>query len=306
VRIDIKGLEKVYKGGTRALDGVDLTFGEGTLGLLGPNGAGKTTLMKILATLLQPTAGRVEVDGRDLLRERRIIRDRLGYLPQAFGAPRPIRVHEFVDHMARLKGVPGAARRAKVLEALETVGLAEVKDRKAKKLSGGMVRRLGIAQALVGDPEVLIIDEPTVGLDPEERVHFRHLLQDLSGKMTVLLSTHIVADLSATCSDIAVLDKGRLRYRGSPEEMRKKAEGSVWETECGSEEMQRLEQEHTVVSSLPQDGRFRVRGVGDPPSGASVLPSSEVSLEDAYLCLVGDVQVAASELQAASAEGGVQ
>ena len=175
--IEVRGLRHTYKGGHTALDGVDLSFGTGLFGLLGPNGAGKSTLMRIICTLLPPTAGRVSVCGHDVIRDRRAVRALLGYLPQDFGAWRLHRVEEVLDTLAQLSGMLDTKkRRARIAEVLDQVGLGDVAHRKVKKLSGGMVRRLGVAQALVHEPRVLVVDEPTVGLDPEERLRFRQLM----------------------------------------------------------------------------------------------------------------------------------
>ena len=188
VRIAVEGLRHVYKGGTVALDGIDLEFGTGLFGLLGPNGAGKSTLMKIMCTLLVPTGGRVTVGGHDVVRQRTAVRSLLGYLPQEFGAWRLHRVEEVLDTLALLSGMKDKARRrARVREVLEQVGLQKVADRKVKKLSGGMVRRLGVAQALVHEPRVIVVDEPTVGLDPQERLRFRQVMADLGQDRTIVL-----------------------------------------------------------------------------------------------------------------------
>jgi len=283
--IEIQGLSVVYRGGTRALDGVDLSIGTGLFGLLGPNGAGKTTMMKVLATLLTPTTGSASVLGHDVVKERTAIRAQLGFLPQEFGAYRILRAGEFLDYMARLAGVPGAERARRVAETLEQVGLDKVRDRKVKKLSGGMLRRLGVAQALVGRPRVLIVDEPTVGLDPEERARFRSLIAELATDRVILLSTHIVSDIAGACSDMALLVKGRLAYRGSPAQLTEQARDKTFELDALPSELEKLTEGLAVISTVERDGVMRVRAVGDPAGrpGAELV---EPTLEDAYVAFM--------------------
>jgi len=280
VRIEARGLRHVYKGGTVALDGVDLDIGTGLFGLLGPNGAGKSTLMRIMCTLLVPTDGQLSVGGHNVVRERRAVRRLVGYLPQEFGAWRLHRVEEVLDTLARLSGVTDkATRRKRVGEALEQVGLTDVADRKVKKLSGGMVRRLGVAQSLVHDPQVLVVDEPTVGLDPEERLRFRQLMASLGRNRTIVLSTHIVADLGSGCSDLALIDSGKIVFRGSPADLVSRAKGTVFQV---AEE--RLGPEFEVVSRMKDGDGMKVRAVGKTgqlPAGVEI--AEKPTLEEAYL-----------------------
>jgi ABC-type multidrug transport system ATPase subunit len=280
VHIGAQGLRHVYKGGTVALDGVDLEIGTGLFGLLGPNGAGKSTLMRIMCTLLVPTSGRLQVGGHDVVQERRAVRRLVGYLPQEFGAWRLHRVEEVLDTLARLSGISDkAARRQRVSQALERVGLNDVSDRKVKKLSGGMVRRLGVAQALVHDPQVIIVDEPTVGLDPEERLRFRQLMASLGRDRTIVLSTHIVADLGSGCTDLALIDSGKIVFRGSPADLVARAKGTVFQV---AEE--RLGEAFEVVSRSKDGEGMKVRAVckaGQVPDGAELIESP--TLEEAYL-----------------------
>ena len=205
MQISIRNLSKQYPGGKYALNNIDLDIQSGMFGLLGPNGAGKTTLMRILVTLLNPSSGSVTVDGMDLQKNRKRIRQMMGYLPQDFSTFSKLKVWEFLDYVGSLSGVRKRnTRMQKIDKLLEEVGLFDVRDRRAYKLSGGMKRRLGIAQTLIGDPKIMVIDEPTVGLDPEERVRFRNLLADLSRQDTIiLLSTHIVGDISSTCTSVS-------------------------------------------------------------------------------------------------------
>ncbi len=285
--VDVQGLRHVYKGGTVALDGVDLTIGAGLFGLLGPNGAGKSTLMRILCTLLRPSEGRASVLGHDVVRQRRAVRAHLGYLPQEFGAWRLHRVEEVLDTLADLSGLKGrSARRDRVDTVLDSVGLGEVAHRKVKKLSGGMTRRLGIAQALIHQPRLLIVDEPTVGLDPEERIRFRQLMTTLGKERTIILSTHIVADLGAGCSDLALLDDGRIVFRGSPTELLERAQGQVFELTLPASAPP-PQGEFEIVSRTvgAQETTYRsVAAPGHLPEGAR--PASEPTLEEGYLAFM--------------------
>ena len=285
--IEIVALQHRY-GDKTALDGVDLTFGIGVFGLLGPNGAGKSTLMRILCTLLEPTQGEVRVCGHDVRRERQAVRALLGYLPQQFGAWRLHRVEEVLDTLARLSGLGNAkTRQARVGAVLTEVGLSDVAHRKVKTLSGGMTRRLGVAQALVHEPRVLIVDEPTVGLDPQERIRFRQLMSGLGRDRTILLSTHIVADLGAGCRDLALLDAGRVLFQGPPAELIRRAAGHVFEATVPQPDADAIEGRYEIVSRNTSNGRVTLRGVAPegqlPSSGLAV---AEPSLEEAYLAFM--------------------
>ena len=281
-------MRHVYKGGTVALDGVDLQIGTGLFGLLGPNGAGKSTLLRIICTLLVPSAGRVAVKGHDVIRERLAVRKMLGYLPQEFGAWRLQRVEEVLDTLALISGIADkAVRRRRVRDVLEQVGLDDVADRKVKKLSGGMVRRLGVAQCLVHAPQVLVVDEPTVGLDPEERLRFRKLMAELGQQRVILLSTHIVADVGSSCRDMALIDAGKIVFRGDPAELVAKARGKVFEQllPVGGEES--LGEGVEIVSRTRDGVGIRVRavtGAGRPPAEAETVDSP--TLEEAYLAFM--------------------
>lgn len=286
--IEVQGVGHTYAGGHTALDGVQMSFGTGVFGLLGPNGAGKSTLMRIICTLLAPTEGRVSVCGHDVTRDPLAVRRLLGYLPQQFGAWRLHRVEEVLDTLAQLSGMlDSKARRARVSTVLEQVGLGEVADRKVKKLSGGMVRRLGVAQALVHEPRVLVVDEPTVGLDPEERIRFRQLMSGLGRDRTILLSTHIVADLGAGCREMALLDKGRLAFQGAPADLLAQAAGRVFEVTVPRAEADAIEARHEIVSSSVTGDQVTLRGVSAdgalPPSATAV---AEPNLEEAYLAFM--------------------
>lgn len=218
--VNVHGLTVTHRR-TVALDAVDLTFGTGVHGLLGPNGAGKTSLIRVLATVAAPTRGRVELLGRDISehRERSAVRRRLGYLPQEFGYYPGFTVREFVSYIAWLKEMPATGVPDAVVRAVDRVGLMDRIDAKIKTLSGGMVRRVGIAQAVVNDPDLLLLDEPTAGLDPEQRVEFRRLLRDLGTAATVIVSTHLVEDVAAACSEVTLLESGRVAFRGTTTEL---------------------------------------------------------------------------------------
>lgn len=286
--ISIEDLSHTYKGGQKALDGVNLRFGLGLYGLLGPNGAGKSTLMRIICTLLEPTAGQVRVCGHDVTKDRQAVRALLGYLPQDFGGWRLHRVEEVLDTLAQMSGMLDKKKRhARVSEVLEQVGLAEVSDRKIKKLSGGMVRRLGVAQALVHEPRILVVDEPTVGLDPEERIRFRQLMTDLGRDRTIVLSTHIVADLGAGCQEIAILDDGQILFQGPPPQLIAQASGHVFEVAPSAEDAEAIEARYEIVSTNVSNGQIVLRGVAAtdalPPQATLV---AEPTLEESYLAFM--------------------
>jgi ABC-type multidrug transport system ATPase subunit len=268
---------------------VNLQIGTGLFGLLGSNGAGKSTLMRIICTLLVPSAGKVTVGGYDVVAQRQSVRRLIGYLPQEFGAWKLQRVEEVIDTLAALSGLRDAKRRKqRVTEVIESVGLAKVAERKVKQLSGGMVRRLGVAQALVHEPRVLVVDEPTVGLDPEERLHFRQLMADLSRERTIVLSTHIVADLGSSCSDLAVIDHGRLQFRGTPAELMRRAQGKVFEISVASEAEAGVMDKLEIVRRSSTNGIVSLRGVlrdgASPASGATAV--DDITLEEAYLAFM--------------------
>jgi len=286
--IVVDDVRHVYKGGTLALDGVDLEIGTGLFGLLGPNGAGKSTLMRIICTLLVPSAGRVTVAGHDVVRERRAVRTLFGYLPQEFGAWRLQRVEEVLDTLGVLSGLRNRAQRHQRVDAvLESVGLSEVADRKVKTLSGGMVRRLGVAQALLHEPSILVVDEPTVGLDPEERLRFRQLMARLGRNRVIVLSTHIVADLGSGCEDLALIDRGKVCFRGAPADLIGRAHGMVHELTIEGAREAELNPDLEIVSRTVHGTDVTLRVVcsaDDAPAGSTA--GADVSLEEAYLAFM--------------------
>ena len=287
MKISINALTKTYPKGVRALDGVTLEIGAGMFGLLGPNGAGKTTLMSILATLAKPTSGTVHVDGWDVSdhKQQWLIKNILGYLPQEPGIYPELTSSEFLQYMATLKGFHNRQeRRAEADRLLAVVGLEDYGDRRTKTLSGGMRRRLGIAQALIGDPRLLIVDEPTAGLDPAERVRFRTLLANIAADRIVILSTHIVEDIAATSNDLAVLSKGRLLFRGSPADLTSHADGSVWEVLLPNGLS--ADPSWRVTASITDQGGTRLRVLGRKPTPEAA--ERKPNLEDGYMRLLAE------------------
>jgi ABC-2 type transport system ATP-binding protein len=275
----IEAVSKVFRGGKYGVRGLSLEARPGVLGLLGPNGAGKTTLMQMIATLTLPTAGRILFDGIDVAKDSEAIRRRLGYLPQDFGVYDNLTAFELLDYVARLKGVRS---RARVDEMLERVNLHTVARRPLGGFSGGMRQRLGIAQALISNPDLVIVDEPTAGLDPEERVRFRNLLSGLSGRRLVILSTHIVSDVESIASEIAVIREGRLLAAGPPEALLRVAAGTAWEAVLSSDELERRRATLTISGMVRRADGVHLRLVAEErplPHSTPVDPN----LEDAYL-----------------------
>jgi ABC-2 type transport system ATP-binding protein len=282
--LSIRKLVKVYAGPVTALQGVDLDLPVGMFGLLGPNGAGKTTLMRILAGLLEPTAGEVTLDGEDVLRNPRYLWKRLGYLPQEFGFYPHLTGEAMLAYLLALKGVSApAGMKALCGELLARVNLTFAARRKVATYSGGMRQRLGLAQAVAGDPRLIIVDEPTAGLDPEERLRFYHLLAELAADRIVLLSTHIVEDVGVLCPRFAIIRSGKLVADTSPAAARKALDGTIFEATVEADALQSLQATRCVTQTLLVEGRNRVRiyePAGAAPPGFSAVPPT---LEDAYL-----------------------
>ena len=284
MQLAIENVSKRYGAGNWALRNFSLQLGPGVLGLLGPNGAGKTTLMSILATITRATEGRVVWNGTDLAANPDALRSTLGYLPQDFGVYPNLNAVEFLEYLAAVKGLDAATSKKRIDELLNLVNLTDVRKRPLGGYSGGMKQRVGIAQALLNDPQLLIVDEPTAGLDPEERVRFRNLLSELSGERIVILSTHIVSDVEATATDIALISQGTLVAHASPEELLRKVEGKVWEWVLPSSDLNAARQRYLISNTARRTDGVHARVLGDTaPNGAqSVTPN----LEDAYLyCL---------------------
>lgn len=286
-RVSIENVSHSYQKGVKALDGINLDIGPGLFGLLGANGAGKSTLMRILATLQIPSEGRVLVAGHDLMSNRFAARKQIGYLPQTFGAWPTYSVEQALDLLASFSGLDDAVQRKKrVAATLEALGLSAVAKRKVKQLSGGMVRRLGIAQAMIHDPAVLILDEPTVGLDPQERLRFRQLIAQQSRERVVILSTHIIADLGSSCSHLALIYQGQMEYQGEPSVLIAEAKGKVVEVSCSPEELTRLDADHNfeVVGRKFEGERSILRGVCKPGTQLeNAIEADNISLEEAYI-----------------------
>ena len=287
MELRISGLSKTYPDGTRALDGVELVIPPGMFGLLGPNGAGKSTLMRILATLQEADAGSVQLGGIDVLREPDAVRCTLGYLPQEFGLYPQVRALELLDHFARLKGVvDGRQRRAVVEHLLVRTNLWEVRQQKVGGFSGGMRQRFGVAVALIGDPRLIIVDEPTAGLDPAERVRFLNLLSEIGEGSVVILSTHIVEDVAELCTRMAIIDHGRIAFQGSPEEAVRGLEGRVWRILVERGQVEALALRHRVVSQRRLAGRMQLRVLADTCPGDG-FAAAEPSVEDVYFATIG-------------------
>jgi ABC-type multidrug transport system ATPase subunit len=286
--LKINELTKTYSGGIQALKEVSLNIEPGMFGLLGPNGAGKTTLMKIVATLLDPDRGTVDMDGVDLLARKDKARQMLGYLPQEFGLYPTLTAEQTLNYFAKLKGVWNTKERYSLVEALlERVNLSSARKQRVGGFSGGMRQRLGIAQALIGEPQLIIVDEPTAGLDPEERVRFHNLLAESAGEETVvILSTHIVSDVSNLCSQLAVIRKGEILVTCTPQSAIDRLKDSVWEAAVPREQVSGLKARCQVISVQMAGGlsRLRVISKGERP-GEEFTPALPV-LEDYYFDLV--------------------
>jgi ABC-2 type transport system ATP-binding protein len=290
--LKIKGLKKTYGNQIQALKGIDLEVPKGMFGLLGPNGAGKTTLMKILATLLEPDEGAAELDGLDLVVQKGKARRALGYLPQEFGLYPTLTAEQTLDYFCRLKGITDGHERGTLIDALlERVNLSSARRQKVGGFSGGMRQRLGIAQALIGRPQLIIVDEPTAGLDPEERVRFHNLLSETASETAVvILSTHIVSDVSNLCGRMAVIRKGEILASCTPQEAVEQLEGSVWEAVVPRESVPVFKSRHQIISAQTFEGKSRLRVLkrGGTP-GAEFLPVTP-SLEDYYFSVVSRTQ----------------
>jgi ABC-2 type transport system ATP-binding protein len=285
MRLVVEGLSKLYRSKVWGLHDFSLETGPGVLGLVGPNGAGKSTLMRILATVTEPTEGKVVWNGIDIVKSPDELRTVLGYLPQDFGVYPNLNAVEFLEYLAAIKGFNSRLARKRIDDLLQVVGLTDVRKRPLGSYSGGMKQRVGIAQALLNDPQLLIVDEPTSGLDPEERVRFRNLLSDLAGERIVILSTHIVSDVEAVATEIAILNQWYLLTYVTPEELLRQVDGKVWEWIVPSPELMAIRQRYLVSSTARRSDGVHVHLVSEnaPAKDASV---GSPLLEDAYLyCL---------------------
>jgi len=285
MKLTITHLSKQYRRDFWGLRDFDLELGSGVIGLLGPNGAGKSTLMRMLATITQPTAGTIQWNGTDIVKSPDTLRAVLGYLPQDFGVYPNLSGLEFLEYMAAIKGLDAKSARRRIEELLTVVNLSHAAKRPLGGYSGGMKQRVGIAQALLNDPQLLIVDEPTVGLDPEERVRFRNLLSDLSGERVILLSTHIVSDVEATATEIVVINHGRKLQHAAPEKLLQLLEGQVWQWTIPSETLPALKQKYLISGTIRRADGVQVRVVSASAPSSEAQPIAP-SLEDVYLQLV--------------------
>ena len=285
--LSIQHVSKQYRGNiTPALKDFTIDLEPGVLGLLGPNGAGKSTLMRIIATITKPTHGTVRWNGVDIAQQPDELRAVLGYLPQDFGVYPNLNADEFLHYMAAIKGVDPGAAKERIDDLLAFVNLLEARKRPLGDYSGGMKQRIGIAQALLNDPRILVVDEPTVGLDTEGRVRFRHLLAELAGERVVILSTHIVSDVEATANDIAIINRGRLLVRSSPEELLQSVEGKIWDWVIPSAELPAAKQRHLLSSIVRRKDGLHTRVVAETSPAREARPASSPTLEEAYLYCV--------------------
>lgn len=284
MKVEISGLNMVYRNGIHALRDINLEFETGLLGLLGPNGAGKTTLMKILVTLLNPSSGTVLYDGINIQRHRKNTRALLGYLPQTFSTFSNIKTWEYLDYSGALAGLTKKKDRdLEVDRLLDQVGLSEVRNRMANKLSGGMKRRLGIAQALIGNPKIIIVDEPTTGLDTEERIKFRNILSELTQRdVTVVISTHIIGDISSSCHNIAIISQGEVSFFGTPSKLIEHANGHVFELSLTNMEYASVKNKYNIISTIPVENGYKIEIVSEdkPDHNYSIIPPN---IEHAYV-----------------------
>jgi len=288
MKLKLTNLGKQYRRDFWGLQNFSLEVQPGILGLLGPNGAGKSTFMRMLATITKPTDGTILWDDRDVVKLPDPLREVLGYLPQDFGVYPNLNAVEFLEYMAAIKGLDAKSAKRRIDELLQIVNLVEAAKRPLGGYSGGMKQRVGIAQALLNDPQLLIVDEPTVGLDPEERVRFRNLLSDLSGERIVILSTHIVSDVEATATRIALIHKGRLLRDAAPESLLQELEGKAWEWTVHSDDLPALKQKHIVSGTIRRSDGVQVRVVSaeKPNEHARAIAPN---LEDAYLYFIGGI-----------------
>ena len=278
----INSVSKLYKGNVWGLRDFSLTLEPGVLAIVGPNGAGKSTLMRILATVTKPTEGTVTWNDTDIAQSPNDLRAVLGYLPQDFGIYPNLNAVEFLDYMAALKGLDARTARKRIQELLHIVNIFNVRKRPLSGYSGGMKQRVGIAQALLNDPQLLIVDEPTAGLDPEERVRFRNLLSDLAGERIVILSTHIVSDAEAVATEIAIIHRGRLLEHGAPEKLLQTVEGKVWQWVIPSADLTAAKQQYLISSTARRGDGVHIRVIDETPphpDAQATIPT----LEDSYL-----------------------
>lgn len=282
MQLTINNLTKTYPNGVQALKGIDLTIPQGMFGLLGPNGAGKSSLMRTIATLQEADSGSISLDGLDVLKDKKAVRRMLGYLPQEFGVYPKISPEMMLDHIASLKGIDNAKERKKVISALlDKVNLYSERKKNLGTFSGGMKQRFGIAQALIGNPKLIIVDEPTAGLDPAERNRFYNLLSELGENTIVILSTHIVEDVRTLCSDFAIIFKGEVLMHMHPDEAVKKVEGRIYSKYIDKSQLADYRKSHQVISEQMKSGKLNIRVYAENEPGGDFAPAQAV-LEDVY------------------------
>jgi ABC-type multidrug transport system ATPase subunit len=298
--LSIKALSHTYPNGVRALNNINLEIPKGMFGLLGPNGAGKSSLMRTIATLQQPTEGVIEFDGINVLEDPDSLRRILGYLPQDFGVYPRVTAYDMLDHMAVLKGIDNGKERKEIVEGLlYQTNLFDVRKKKIKTFSGGMRQRFGIAQALIGDPKLIIVDEPTAGLDPEERNRFHNLLAEIGENVVVILSTHIVEDVSDLCPNMVIIEGGKIVTGGKPADLIKEIDGKIWRKAIQKDELDAYKSKHAVISSRLSTGQTVIHVVaeGEPEGGfEQVAPD----LEDVYFATLYQSRNAATATEAAA------
>ncbi|AXT55127.1 ABC transporter ATP-binding protein [Aquimarina sp. AD1] len=283
MKLEIKNVSKKYNRNKYGLKDFSITIEKGILGLLGPNGAGKSTLLKMIATISKPTDGTIILNRNNILKDANYIRKQLGFLPQDFGVYQNLNAFEFLEYIAALKGIGGPNLKTKIQQLLEGLNLLEAAKKPIGSYSGGMKQRVGIAQTLLNDPKIIIFDEPTVGLDPEERVRFRNLISDLAQDCIVILSSHIVSDIDTIADQVAVMKDGTLLSQGNQEQLIKLVDQKVFEIIINKEELKDFKTNHIIVSTARKEGNLSVRYISENPMIGS--KSKKANLEDAYLYL---------------------
>ena len=295
MKLSIKNISKTYPNGIEALKNVNLEIGNGMFGLLGPNGAGKSTLMRTIAALQDSDEGTITVGEIDVSKDKQSLREILGYLPQEFGVYPKISANDLLDHLAVMKGIIDSKQRKEVVESLlHQTNLWEAKDRKLGTFSGGMKQRFGIAQALIGDPKLIIVDEPTAGLDPMERNRFHNLLSEIGENVIVILSTHIVDDVSDLCNNMAIILNGEVHLVGEPIQLIKKLDGKVWKGLTEKSELTEIEKENDVISSRLYLGKVQIRIFSESPM-QNGFESVTPEIEDLYFATINGLNIDGSE-----------
>jgi ABC-type multidrug transport system ATPase subunit len=283
MQLEIQNVSKRYNKNNYGLKDFSITIEKGILGLLGPNGAGKSTLLKMIATVSKPTEGIILLNKNNIVKDANYMRKQLGFLPQDFGVYPNLNAYEFLEYMSAMKGVGGENLKLRITQLLEGLNLIEAAKKPIGSYSGGMKQRIGIAQALLNNPKIIIFDEPTVGLDPEERVRFRNLISDLANNCIVILSSHIVSDIDTIADEVAIIKNGSLITKGNPENIVKKVDEKVFKTTIEKEQLSSFKCNHIVVSTKRKQGKLQVRYMSENSTEGSIL--QEANLEDAYLYL---------------------